>query len=144
MEFIYNDGGRKEAGYTGSAGDCVVRAIAIATEKPYQEVYDAINKTIHPENKIQLYQSRIKSSARNGVNRKYIHSYLKSLGWKWIPTMFIGKGCKVHLKKEELPSGRIICNLSKHIVAVIDGVIHDTYDCSREETRCVYGYFIKE
>jgi UDP-N-acetylmuramate dehydrogenase len=25
-----------------------------------------------------------------------------------------------------------------------DGVIFDTYDCSREETRKVYGYWIKE
>jgi len=28
-------------------------------------------------------------------------------------------------------------------VAVIDGVINDTYDCSREGTRCVYGYWEK-
>jgi hypothetical protein len=43
MDFVYNDGGRAAAGYKGRAGDCVVRAIAIATQKPYQEVYDAIN-----------------------------------------------------------------------------------------------------
>jgi hypothetical protein len=36
MHFVYDDGGRAAAGYTGRAGDCVVRAIAIA-------VYDAIN-----------------------------------------------------------------------------------------------------
>jgi hypothetical protein len=24
---------------------------------------------------------------------------------------------------------------------VIDGVIHDTHDCSRNGTRCVYGYY---
>jgi hypothetical protein len=30
---------------------------------------------------------------------------------------------------------------SRHLVAVIDGVIHDTHDCSRDGTRCVYGYF---
>jgi len=38
MDFIYNDGGRVAAGYKGRAGDCVVRAIAIATQRPYQEV----------------------------------------------------------------------------------------------------------
>jgi hypothetical protein len=27
---------------------------------------------------------------------------------------------------------------------VIDGVIHDTHDCSRGGTRCVYGYWRKE
>jgi hypothetical protein len=40
--FIFDDGGREAAGYKGFAGDCTVRAIAIATEKPYKEVYDAL------------------------------------------------------------------------------------------------------
>jgi hypothetical protein len=34
--------------------------------------------------------------------------------------------------------------VSKHYCAVIDGVIHDTSDPSRDGTRCVYGYWIKE
>ena len=58
--------------------------------------------------------------------------------------MFVGSGCKVHLKANELPKGRILCVVSNHYVAVIDGVINDTYDPSREGTRCVYGYFYKE
>lgn len=32
MEFVYNDGGRKEAGFKGVAGDCVTCAIAIITK----------------------------------------------------------------------------------------------------------------
>jgi hypothetical protein len=40
--FIYDDGGRTEAGFSGDAGDCVTRAIAIATRQPYREVYDAL------------------------------------------------------------------------------------------------------
>jgi hypothetical protein len=43
MEFVYDDGGRAAAGFKGSTGDCVVRAIAIASGKPYREVYDALN-----------------------------------------------------------------------------------------------------
>jgi hypothetical protein len=43
MDLVYSDGGRAAAGYKGRAGDCVVRAIAIAAQKPYQEVYYAIN-----------------------------------------------------------------------------------------------------
>jgi hypothetical protein len=50
----------------------------------------------------------------------------------------------VHLKESELPSGRIIVAVSKHLTAVINGEIHDTYDCSREGTRCVYGYYVKK
>jgi hypothetical protein len=55
--------------------------------------------------------------------------------------MAIGQGCRTHLRADELPSGRPIVSVSKHLVAVIDGVIHDIYDCSRDGTRCVYGYF---
>ena len=42
MKFNYNDGGREVAGYKGKTGDCVVRAIAIATDKSCQEVYDTL------------------------------------------------------------------------------------------------------
>ena len=40
MKWIYNDGGRKLAGYKGETGDCVVRSIAIISNLPYQELYD--------------------------------------------------------------------------------------------------------
>lgn len=57
--------------------------------------------------------------------------------------MAIGSGCKVHLRSDELPTGRIIVSVSKHYVAVIDGVLHDIYDPSRHGNRCVYGYWSK-
>ena len=66
---------------------------------------------------------------------------MTELGFVWTPTMQIGSGCQVHLTADELPSGRLVCNVSKHQVAVIDGVIYDTHDCSRKGTRCVYGYW---
>jgi hypothetical protein len=47
----------------------------------------------------------------------------------------------VHLRAEELPGGRLIVKVSKHVVAVIDGVINDSHDPSRGGTRCVYGYY---
>ena len=47
------------------------------------------------------------------------------------------------MRKDELPEGRIICNLSRHYAAVIDGVLHDTYDSTRNGNRCVYGYWYK-
>ena len=140
--FVYNDGGRRKAGYSGATGDCVCRAIAIASEKPYQEVYDAINECAKKERRSK--RRRGKSSARSGVYKATIHRLLDAWGWKWTPTMFIGSGCKVHLKESELPKGRLIVSVSKHIVAVIDGKPHDTHDPTRGGTRCVYGYFSKE
>lgn len=139
MKFVIDDGGRSAAGYKGVTGDCVARAIAIATGKNYQEVYDALNVAGQSERRGS--RKRGVSNARTGVYKQTIRKYLESLGWKWTPTMGIGTGCKVHLRAEELPAGRLIVNVSKHTVAVIDGVIHDTYDPSRNGTRCVYGYF---
>lgn len=140
--WVYDDGGRKDAGYEGKIGDCVTRSISIATEMPYQEVYDSLNRLAQKERRGK--RKRKISNARTGVYKSTSSRYLKSLGWEWTPTMFIGQGCKVHLRKEELPMGRLIVQVSRHKVAVIDGVIHDTYDCSRRGKRCVYGYWRKK
>ena len=141
IKFQYNDGGRKDAGFKGETGDCVVRAIVIATQLPYRKVYDELNVIGKNE---RIGKSKRKSNSRTGVKRKTYEKYLKDLGWKWVPQMFIGSGCKTHLIKEELPEGSIIVRVSKHLVAVLDGVIYDIEDCSRGGTRCVYGYFKKE
>ena len=138
MNFKYNDGGRIEAGYKGTTGDCVCRAIAIVTGKPYREVYDSLINTASSFRQTKRVRG---SHPRTGINRKIYEAYLKSLGFRWTATMSIGSGCKVHLKASELPQGKLIIRLSKHLTAVIDGVINDTYDCSRDETRCVYGYW---
>lgn len=153
--FVFNDGGRAAAGYRGLTGDCVVRAIAIASGKPYQEVYGAINVAAKRERR-----KRGRSNARSGVHRSTYEPYLLSLGFKWIPTMKIGSGCKVHLLASELPKGRLVVAVSRHLTAMIDGVIHDTQDPRRgpvaymkgsesgravvdhiSPERCVYGYY---
>jgi len=141
MDWHYNDGGRAAAGYKGTTDDCVTRAIAIAAQMPYQGVYDALNELAKTERPL-LRQPR-PSSARTGVYRPTTRTYLNQLGWEWVPTMQIGSGCRVHLRADELPSGRIICKLSKHVCAVIDGVVCDTHDPTRDGTRCVYGYWHK-
>lgn len=152
MKFLFNDGGRKAAGFLGSTGDCVTRAIAIATEQPYQSVYDALNGIAQAERKGKRKRGR--SSSRTGVYRRTYDKYLLSLGWKWTPTMRIGSGCKVHLVDGELPMGRLIVSVSRHLTTVIDGVVNDTHDPQRTtfwydgegktdriSHRCVYGYW---
>jgi len=144
----YNDGGRAEAGYKGNAGDCVTRSISIVTGLPYQKVYDDLksaNKEYAESKRTKVARSlkRNGNTPRNGVYKQVYRPYLESLGYKFVSTMGIGTGCKMHLSSEELPKGKIIARVSKHLCAVVDGVIQDTYDCSRDGTRCVYGYFIK-
>lgn len=134
MEVVITDGGRAAAGFKGDTGDCVTRAVAIATQQPYADVYRALSEGCSTQ-RLTKGRSR-KASARNGVmtQRKWFKDYMTTLGWKWTPTMGIGTGCKVHLVADELPAGRIICAVSKHYVAVIDGVIHDTHNPSERGT----------
>ena len=132
MQFQFNDGGRAEAGFKGKAqGDCACRAIAIATGRPYREIYDLINQVAG------------EPVARKKVKRKVYEKILKDLGWNWVSTMKIGQGCRVHLCREELPTGILIVSVSKHLTTVIDGVIHDIFDPSRNGTRCVYGFYVQ-
>ena len=147
IEFNYNDGGRQAAGYKGETRDCVVRAIVIATEKPYKEVYDAMykgKKDLAKGRSVYACQAKKHTSPRAGVQRKVYEKYLLDSGFTWVPKMQIGSGCQTHLRKDELPSGTLIVRLSKHLACVIDGILHDISDCSREGTRCVYGYFLKQ
>jgi hypothetical protein len=164
MQFVHDDGGRAAAGYKGRAGDCVARSVAIASGRPYAEVYAALATGAGNERKSRG------ASARNGIHttRKWFKDYMRSIGFEWTPTMLIGQGCKVHLDAAELPAGRLVVAVSKHYTAVIEGVIHDTHDPSdrpatiyprREDApkgarelsngngwiydpkRCVYGYW---
>ena len=122
--FTYNDGGRSTSGFKGHTGDCVARAIAIASGKPYKEVYDFLAEGNFTQRVSKHKRNACgKRTARQGilVRRKWFKDYMISLGFTWTPTMQIGSGCTTHLRADELPSGNIICQLSKHYVAVIDG-----------------------
>jgi len=148
MEFNYNRGGYTR-GSGLNRGDCVPRAITIATELPYQIVFDELQR--------RQTEWRIKSNSKKAYNKKphrnkcYMGTYkeaykpdLEELGWTWVPKMFIGQGFKTYLRKEDLPPGRLIVKVRRHLTSVIDGVLNDTWDCSEEGNKGVYGYYYKE
>jgi len=140
--FVFNDGGRAAAGFKGSPRDCVARAVAIASGVAYSEVYAALAKGAGGQ-RASKRRGRRPASARNGIDtrRQWFKNYMVALGFRWVPAMGVGTGCKTHLRADELPAGRLVCSVSRHYVAVIDGVIHDTHDCSRGGARCVYGWW---
>lgn len=143
MEWVYNDGGRSKYFKAERVGDCVTRAICNATGKDYKEVYDALNDLAKAERTGK--RKHKKSTSRNGVYMTTIKKYIEEvLGWKWHPCMTIGSGCQTHLNPDEFDSGTYIIRLSKHLTCLKGGVIYDTYDCSRDGTRCVYGYWYKK
>ena len=144
---VRDDGGRAAAGYKGSAGDCVTRAIAIATGLPYQQVYDELFRRAkanqaRPRRK-GARKAHPNASPRRGVSKCVYEAFLKELGFVWHPTCKIGDPERTHLLGDELPGGTIICRVSRHLVTVVDTVVHDTGDCTRAGTRMVYGYYQK-
>lgn len=144
LPWLFNDGGRADAGYTGDTGDCVTRAVAIASGRPYQEIYDALydGARTYAARGPRAARAVRDPSPRNGVLPRVYRPYVEEvLGARWTPTMSIGSGCTVHLAPGELPDGRLLVRLSRHLTAVIDGAAHDTYDPCREGTRCVYGFW---
>lgn len=170
MKFVYDDGGRTAAGFQGHAGDCVARAIAIASTLPYEQVYNALAAGTQNERQTKR-GGKIsgKKTAREGIHtsRQWFKEYMVEIGFQWVPTMYIGSGCRVHLHDGELPMGRLVVAVSKHYTCVIDGAIHDTHDPQRDahfiepdhgqplrpgqwrnengvcsiQRRCVYGFW---
>ena len=157
MVFVYNDGGRSKYFKAEHVGDCVCRAIAIATGIDYKEVYDELQRRAKQETDRQLkkHRNNKRSSARNGMFKDTWKQYLKDLGWVCHSTCAVGKGVSCHLVAEELPMGTLIVQVSRHLVCVKDRVIYDTYNSSikqyyndfgeliTNENRAVYGYWTK-
>ena len=123
IPYVYNDGGRSNYFKGSFVGDCVPRAITIATGLNYKFVYDELNRLTkeYAEKKGQrtkvsraINNKRHNRSVRNGTYDKVSKPFLASLGWEWQPTMFIGSGCTVHVKADELPTdkGNLILKLS--------------------------------
>ncbi len=131
MEYIYNDGGRSKY-FKGKAEDCVCRAISIASNRDYKEVYDSLKKAL--------------GTPRNGVftTNKAFKDWMVANGFVWTPCSGIGVKTSVHFIEGELPKGRLVCSVAKHYVAVVDDKVYDTWDSrynSFNEVRRIYGYW---
>jgi len=127
MNFIYNDGGRLQAGYKGKAGDCGVRAMAIALGIDYKTAYNELAQA----NKDKGYAK----SARNGIYKDVYSEILKKHGWVWQSApKFNGRKAKC----SDMPKGTVIAQQAGHYVTVIDGIPNDIWDCSN---KMVYGYW---
>jgi hypothetical protein len=146
LPWQYDDGGAPAGpkGLSGRkvTGDCVTRAVAIASGLPYEQVWRSLADGTYAERRTGGRHSGHRS-ADDGIStrRKWFREYMASIGFEWTPTMAVGSGCTVHLAVGELPRGRLIAAVSRHYTAVIDGLVRDTYDPCREGTRCVYGFW---
>ncbi len=125
MEFIWNDGGRAVSGYVGTTGDCVTRAIAIATGRAYREVYAELGQ-------------RAACSPRDGIPIDVVAEYLLSRGWQAADSED-----QDILGKAALPDGVVILYIragerrSSHLVTVIDRVLYDTWNPADDQSYTI-------
>jgi hypothetical protein len=135
--WVHSDGGRAAAGYKGSAPDCVARAIALATGKPYKEVYDELNDMVRrtsPDGTLR------KAGAARGIPNWIASSYLSKLGWEYVGLL---KATYAH--PALLQPGVIVVDAPRHLACVVDGVLYDTFDSAhtpvRRKARKISGYY---
>lgn len=110
-------------------GDCVVRAIAIAENKKWIDVYKALC-----EIGIEIFEM---------PNAKPTYElYLLRNGWnkQKMPKHQNGKRMKLAEFIDQNPSKLFIANVVSHVATVEKGELLDTWDCSR---KCIGNYFTK-
>jgi hypothetical protein len=114
MNFIKHDGGRSEHYKYRREGDCVIRAIAIATKQDYKKVFEDLTYRGLP---LGLFAN----------SDKVWPGYLKELGWQ-----------ETKYGRNAVPLNQMcftgIALLSSHLVAVDKTTIYDTWDCGKR--RC--------
>ena len=116
--YVFDDGGREAAGFKGRAGDCVTRAVAILTGTDYRQVYNDAAKVYE-----RVFGVR---TARNGVpfsakNTELADQY-------GLVRVKLPKGPKPTYSEAYERYGDCIVRTRKHVAAIVDGKLRDTFD----------------
>jgi len=127
--FVYDDAGRKDAGFKGRSNDCAVRSVAIALAMRYKDAQKVV-KEFSAKGKLGS------KAISGGVFKEDLDAALLSLGWVWHKAP-VFKGRKA--RYSDIP-GVAILRMAKHFSAVVDGELHDTWDSS---DKMVYGYWAR-
>jgi hypothetical protein len=124
-----NDGGLKESRFKSKKkrGDCVIRAIALATDISYDKVFDDLCDVA-------------KETGFLPNQEETFEPYLASLGWRKNKPQRMGR-CLVPLEMFNSRGKTSIVRVRRHLVTVKDNLILDTYD-TKFYSAC--SYYTKE
>jgi len=127
LDFYYNDGGRSKY-YKGGAGDCVVRAIAIATQRDYKKIYNTL-------------RDYIGHTPRNGVSSYVVKNFIVDvLGFEYVAITRCSP-FPILLHRNIVPDkGIYILDMDKHLMTVANYTVFDTGTVLPNYE--VYGYYI--
>ena len=109
-------------------GDCVIRALTVATGKPYADVYKELfdislatgyilNEKRVEDKLLEKYGFIKHKQPRKNDNTKYLIGELDAL---------------------TSPRGVVVARCAHHLTVVVDGVLVDTWDC---RYKCISNYY---
>ena len=110
------------------AGDCVTRAIVMATDADYDDVWEYFTN-------LKKSKGNKRGTADTGVNHIDAKRYLLLHGFRYTSCPSGTKFIAANLPAE------CIVNLPGHYTYVKNGVVYDTYDCRGKRKRRLEGYF---
>jgi hypothetical protein len=125
LEYLwsFSDAGRTSSKRPRQINDCTVRALALTCSLPYDDAYDILKVAGRKSSRgfqfsswlnAQVWAERISFPAVKGKRRMN-------------PASFV----------QQFPKGRYICQVAKHVFAVVDGLVIDSFE-SRPD-RCIYS-----
>ena len=131
IDYIQEDGGRADAGFRGSTGDCVVRAIAIASGEEYQVVYDTMAAHMRKHGYVatgNAYQQKPKAGKTKKRPRSALniqHDVLRFFGFEKVK---LPQGARPTYTEAHRRYGNCIVSTTKHMAALVDGALRDLFD----------------
>ena len=133
LRYVYDDGGRKDAGFKGDTGDCAVRAIAIVSGRPYIEVY----RTMAAEMKAAGYSASGNAYATRENKRKAprkrgqltaVKVQEKVMRMFGLEKVKLPAGAKPTFAEAHATHGNCVARTAKHVAALKDGALRDLWD----------------
>jgi hypothetical protein len=137
MRFKQNDGGKADAGLgTARAGDCVIRAIAIAEDQGYRKTKAELNELLHE------MTGGLQRSCNNGTPTPVSHKYLTDRGYELVLTP------KMYLQDLDFSEMTVIAKIPRHMMTIINNCVNDKWDSRKSRrTKCgspkLEGYYFK-
>lgn len=117
IDYQYDDGGRAAAGYEGKARDCVARALAIVTGRPYAECYSALAEANAARKGVR--------SARNAIDKRDRDRVFAAFGLR---KAALGRGGRPTYTEAHAEHGDCIVSTARHVCAIKGGALRDTFD----------------
>lgn len=146
--WTFDDGGQATSGMRSAnrVNNAEVRAIAIACQIPYAQVYKDLSVLTREwlSGGRRIPNSAWDQTRKGRIPKQIYEPYLMNMGWEWTSTVFHEGGKRtgyLRIDNEELPAGRLIVKTRYSLSAVIDHVLHEVHNLNRAGPQTVYGYY---